>query len=330
VEAPATTVTTTIDVLITSASAKIPLIRRMRAALASPPVTGRVWVADLDPDCLARNFADGFWRMAPISELAVEELVDFCTDHGIRLIIPTRDGELRFFARNRAALARAGVHVGIGSVEGVDGCLDKLAFYESCAAAGIPSIPTYATLDELRSAHPRPVRVVVKERYGAGSRTIGLDLDLEDAARHARDLDEPVFQPMTHGVEHSVDLYVNSQGKTVEVVPRIRHLVRHGESVVTETVEAPALVAASVDIAERFELRGHAVLQAFVDHDGRPVFIECNPRVGGASALSMEAGLDTLGWSLTEASGGGVEPRLGVYRRGLKMVRYPSDRFLTT
>jgi carbamoyl-phosphate synthase large subunit len=71
-------------------------------------------------------------------------------------------------------------------------------------------------------------------------------------------------------------------------------------------------------------------LQAFVQVDGSVVFIECNPRVGGASSLSFEAGLDTPHWSLMEAAGQRVTPRVGLYRRGLTLIRYSADRFLSS
>jgi carbamoyl-phosphate synthase large subunit len=314
--------------LVSSASAKVPLIRRARDVLGKSTPPGSVWAGDSDPSCVARYFADGFWLMPSIDELGVDELVDSCRARSIVMIVPTRDGELAFFAEHRAALENAGIFVGIGSADGVNDSLDKLAFFNRCSKAAIPSIPTFRSFPELTSALPDCSSYVVKERHGAGSRTLGIDLDHPEVESHAAGLDEPIFQPMVSGTEHSVDIYVNREGEVVEAIPRVRRLVRHGESVITETVEAPELIRRSIELSEEFGLRGHAVLQAFVDDEGRPIFIECNPRVGGASALSMEAGLDTLGWSILEARGGRVEPRIGHYRRGLKMVRYPSDRFI--
>ena len=314
--------------LITSSSNKVPLVRRMKAALRDLDPTASVWVADIDPNAGSRYFADEFWEMPPLSELDPKMLADFCSDHDIRLILPTRDGELMFFAENREFLAKAGVHVNVCSPDSVNLCLDKLLFFERCRDGGLSAIPTFPTLEALLEAMPGANRIVVKERRGAGSKTLGLGLSPEAARRHAAHLEEPVFQPEIDGVEHSVDLYVTLQGDIVEVVPRVRLQVRAGESVITETVEAPELVQRSIDLASLLELRGHNVLQAFVNPAGEPVFIECNPRVGGASALSMEAGLDSLRWGLMEARGLTVGLSLGRYRRGLRMVRYPCDRFV--
>ena len=113
----------------------------------------------------------------------------------------------------------------------------------------------------------------------------------------------------------------------VEAAPRARIRVHDGESTVTETVEHPGLVDAAVRLAESLELRGHLVVQAFADGE-RVSVLECNPRVGGASTLGFHAGVDTPAWALAEARGETVEPRLGQYRRGLRMVRYPADRLI--
>jgi carbamoyl-phosphate synthase large subunit len=58
------------------------------------------------------------------------------------------------------------------------------------------------------------------------------------------------------------------------------------------------------------------------------VLLECNPRVGGASTLGFLAGVDSPAWAIAEALGEPVEPRVGAYRRGLRLVRYPADRLV--
>ena len=44
-------------------------------------------------------------------------------------------------------------------------------------------------------------------------------------------------------------------------------------------------------------------MQAFIDVNRRIHIIECNARVGGASTVSIAAGLDIFYWSLLEADG---------------------------
>jgi carbamoyl-phosphate synthase large subunit len=313
-------------VLVTSASRKVDLIQRHRAALHALGLGGRVFAADLDAGCVAREFADGFWEMPPLGALSPDDLIGFCKENGIRLLVPTRDGELLWFAEHAEALARAGIALPLGPACDVRDCLDKLRFFERCRDAGIPSIPTSLELDDL-VRDTGAERFVVKERFGAGTRSMGLGLERQRALAHAAQLRDPVFQPRVEGTEHSIDLYVNRDGELVEAVPRLRARVHGGESVVSETVEAPALMEAAADVARVFGLRGHAVVQAFTTGDG-VLLIECNPRYGGASALAFEAGLDSPRYALLEALGQRVAPHPGGYQRGLRLLRYAADRFV--
>ena len=298
------------NVLITSVSRKVPLVQAFRDADAT------VWGADADPECVARYFADRFWEMPPP---AAEPVRAFCEEQRIELVIPTRDGELEFFASQRDELP---AYVPIGSPDAVRTCLDKLAFAEHCRTHGIPAPATATKLDDLDGD-----AFVVKERRGAGSRSLAIGLDRAAAAAHAAALAEPIFQPLVRGVEHSVDVYVNRDGRVVDAAPRTRIRIHEGESNVTETVERPALLTAAVALAESLELRGHLVIQGFAEGDA-VTLIECNARVGGASTLGFHAGIETPRWAMAEARGETVAPQLGRYRRGLRLVRYPADRLI--
>ena len=302
------------NVLITSLSRKVPLVAAFRKAGAF------VWGADVDPGCVGRYFTDAFWEMPPLSAPdAAEQLRGFCAREEIGLIVPTRDGELPFFAGLRDEL---GAYVSVGAPDAVATCLDKLRFHDHCRRCGIPAVDTALAVDDLDHD-----RVVVKERFGTGARALAIGLDRRAATAHAAALDAPIFQPVVSGVEHSVDVYVNRAGRVVEAAPRIRLRVHEGESTVTETVEHPELAAAAVRLAESLPLRGHLVIQGFAGDDG-VTLIECNPRVGGASTLGFHAGVATPRWALREARGETVEPQVGRYRRGLRLVRHPADRLI--
>jgi carbamoyl-phosphate synthase large subunit len=303
-----------VNVLISSLSRKVPLLTAFREAGAT------VWGGDVDSDCVGRYFADGFWEMPPISAPdAAEQLRSFCAQREIGLVIPTRDGELPFFAAVREELD---AYVPIGTPEAVRACLDKLEFHDHCRARGISTIPTTSTLDDLDAD-----QLVVKERHGAGSRGIAIGVDRAAAAAFAARLEEPIFQPVASGLEHSVDVYVNRDGRVVDAAPRARIRVHEGESTITETVEHPELVAAAVRLAEGLPLRGHLVIQGFAD-GSEATLLECNPRVGGASTLGFHAGVASPQWAMREALGETVAPQVGRYRRGVRLVRYPADRLI--
>ncbi|MCW3019092.1 MAG: carbamoyl-phosphate synthase [Solirubrobacterales bacterium] len=311
------------NILITSLSRKVPLLKAVREALDASPHDGVVWGADSDPECVGSYFADRFWQMPPLDREGTSRLLlEFCTSEEIALLIPTRDGELPFFAALREQLAAQGTHISLGSPEAIAVCLDKLRFHEHCLREGISTVPTATALDQLDGE-----LFVVKERCGAGARGVAIGVDRAGAGAHGEALAEPIFQPLLAGVEHSIDVYVNRRGEVVDAAPRARIRVHDGESTITETVEHAQLTKTVVQLIGSLELCGHAVVQAFVDGDS-VTLLECNPRVGGASTLSFYAGVQSPRWAIREAAGETVEPQVGAYRRGLRLVRYAADRLI--
>lgn len=309
------------NVLVTSVAAKVPLVRSLRQGMQKMGGAGKVTGGDTDANCIARHFTDSFWRMPPLPNLTPQDLIDYCRSYNITRVIPTRDGELPFFAAHKHRLAESGIKVMVSGLDTVNICRDKLLFARTLAGWGFPVIETAARLDGLEGRS-----YVVKERFGAGSRNIGLDLGREEAAALGRSLAEPVYQPFVAGREVSVDLYVDAGGTTKGVVVRSRDVVKHGESQVTTTVRDPALEDMCSDLAGKLAIYGHAVLQVLIDGEGNYHIVECNCRFGGASSLSLEAGLDSFYWFLLESAGSGLDQhpflRSPVEKR---QVRYAAD-----
>ena len=99
------------NVLITSLSAKVPLIQAFRDALDG----GTLWGGDADPGCVGRYFCDRFWHMPRLSGGAEDAVLEFCVREEIRLLVPTRDGELSFFAALRERLEAQGCYSAVGA-----------------------------------------------------------------------------------------------------------------------------------------------------------------------------------------------------------------------
>ncbi|OON70392.1 hypothetical protein B0919_06200 [Hymenobacter sp. CRA2] len=294
----------------------------MRAAAQRWHFATRLLGADADARCLGRHFVDEFWPMPPLRDLSLDDLLAHCRKHHVKAIIPTRDGELLFWAKHRTALAEAGVAVLVSEATAVELCLDKLLFARHLAAHGFSAIPTALQRTELAGTQ----QYVVKERFGAGSVSLGLNLTAEAADTHAATLHSPVYQPFVAGRELSVDVYVDAQGRAHGGVARHRNEVHHGESQVTTTVEHPALVAQCQRLAENLGIYGPAVFQVLETPAGELHFIECNARFGGASTASVAAGLRVFDWFLREALSPDkvllpFQPRPGQWRQ----IRFPAD-----
>ena len=312
------------NVLVTSAARKIPLLQRVKQAAARINPEIQLVAGDSDDGALARYFCDVFWHMPKLKDLTAASLIRACREYGVTSIIPTRDGELAYFAHNRDALARAGIAVMVSQADAIDLCLDKVAFSSFCGGKDLPAVPTYAMPSEEVS-----FSWVVKERHGSGSRGIGIGLPPDEAVAHARKLDAPVFQPfIPHVMEVSIDAYVDHGATPRGCVIRSRDVVENGESQITTTQDMPELLRICQAFLSTLPLYGHVVIQALVeDLDGKARLLECNPRFGGASSLSVEAGLDSFYWFLLEAAGADLSRYPCRYdpKRRLRLVRHVTD-----
>ncbi len=293
-------------VLINSLAAKVPLAEAVQHAAKRLNPSIKVIGGDLNPQALGFHFTDASWVMPPTTDQHLPDIIRHCQAQGIAHIIPTRDGELAFWSRHRTDLAQAGIAVLVSAPEAVHRCLDKLEFAAFGQQAGLPVIPTSLSIDSLApDAVPLPPTAgfVVKERHGAGSLSLGLNLPYAAAVAHAQTLEEPIFQPFIAGREISVDGYVSRAGRVHGLVARTRDVVVRGESQVTTTIENPALLARLTPIVEKLGLYGPFVLQALLTDCGGLHLIECNCRFGGASTLGIAAGVDSFFWFLQEAAG---------------------------
>src|SRR3546814_10636325 len=79
--------------------------------------------------------------MSPLDAVQLPALAEECRARDIRTILPTRDGELAFWANARSALSDMGVGVIVSMPLPLSRCVDKLAFAEWGAAKELAIIP---------------------------------------------------------------------------------------------------------------------------------------------------------------------------------------------
>lgn len=310
---------TPFNVLITSISKKVPLIKAVLHSLQALVPKGKVIGADSNPQCVGRYFVDGFWRMPPQEKLTVKELAAYCQKHNIKAIIPSRDGELPFFAHHQAALKRHDIACLISPETAIDICRDKLSFCQFLLKHGFPAIPTTKDLNDLRSS-----AYVVKEQFGAGAKEIGLNLSKKEALAWSASLSAPIFQPYIRGEEYSIDLYVDRSGAVRGPIVRKRDLVVQGESQITTSLKYPRLEKLCADLAKTLKLYGHAVFQVICDREDNLHVVECNPRFGGASTLSLAMGLHSFKWFFSETLKQPLPPFIRE-KQEMRQVRYAAD-----
>lgn len=291
-----------LNILISSASKKISLVNAMKKAATKFNSSARVIVGDSSAEALSFYIADDFWQMPNTNDNNLQEILTECIKREIDIILPTRDGELVFWARNAEKFRDNNINVIVSPLESINICLDKKAFSDFGFTNNLQFIPSAYDINEIKST-----LFVVKERFGAGSRSIGIGLNKSDALIHASNLENPIFQPFIDGLEISVDAWLNKSFKVKGIILRKRVKVVDGESLITSTFSNVKLEKEIVQILEKLKLSGPIVLQAIIDTNEKIHIIECNTRFGGASSTGIAAGVDSLFWSILEANNVDIE-----------------------
>lgn len=304
------------NVLVTSASRKVALVRTFQQALAREG-GGQVVAADTSPHAAALYEAD-VGVLVPRSDDAhfIPAVLELCRERGIRLLVPTRDEELPIFAAHRSRFEGAGVRVMVGSEDSIRTCQDKSAFLAFCERHGF-RVP--ATVPRGAAAARLPVFARPRVgKSGAGAMTVSSAAQLE-----ALDADT-ILQEVVQLPEYTIDLFADFDGRVISVVPRERLRIVAGESYVSRTARVPALIDEGVRLAQALGLVGHNTVQCFFDGTAA-LFIEINPRYGGAAHLGFEAGAVTPWFLVRLALNRPVTPAVGDFQDGLVMLRYTQD-----
>ena len=192
----------------------------------------------------------------------------------------------------------------VSSLDAVNLCKDKLFFPSKIKVSGFKQIPSFLSPGESNFR-----KWVIKERYGSGARGVTTALNRDDALNYASRLKKPIFQPYIEGKEFTAEGWVDKNGQSSSVVLRWREKVVNGESHLSTTFKncdwerRVAKLFSSID-----GLTGHCLAQCLVDSEGIINLIEINPRLGGASPLSLSIGLNTILWSLQEEIDGFCDP----------------------
>lgn len=310
-------------VLVTSCGAKLPLLRAFHEACQARGV--RLLGADLDPFAPALSEVDEVLPLPSWRDPAwADALLAQCSAQRVGLVISTADGEWPQLLPLRSRLAEQGAALaGPQDAHGLVCCQDKRRFSQWCATQGFGVAPVLEGAERIRQ-----FPVFVRAAFGQGG-AAAWRVDYRAMLETLLELHpDAVVQPFVDAPEYSVDVLMDFQAQPVQAVVRRRLVVRGGEAWTSRVESVPQLAQEAMRLCAGLRLSGHCVVQAFwTERDGAQ-FIEVNPRFGGASSLSIRAGLDSPGRLLDLLAGDDDARMPRPIEIGLMLTRYGEDRFV--
>lgn len=316
---------TSLNVLITAASRRVPLVRAFRAALRSCGLRGQVVVTDVNPLSPAVHVADQ-WHLVPMATAPdyLATILGICEAERVGLVVPTIDDELELFGKATGFFGARGVKVAVSPEWTSRTCNDKFATCHYLRQQGIRAAATF-----LPSSVPEPVRfpLFIKPRFGRGG--VGAF-----PVRNRRELDffidyvdTPVIQQYLDGPEFTIDVLCDFAQRPLSIVPRERVVIRAGVIDRGRTVKDQALIDLGARVADAVPLVGAANIQCRVV-DGHPTVFEINPRFSGGIPLTIAAGADFPRLLVELACGRAVTATCQAFRDNLWMTNYESSVFV--
>jgi len=255
----------------------------------------------------------------------VRHLLSIVERHGVRLLVPTVDLDLKLLAQNEPKFSALGCRVLVSRPGVVDICQDKRKTYRFLAKNGFDTPLTMSVrsaLSDRKLGWPR----FLKPWDGYASRGNAIVRNRSELRLHAKKIPNVICQEYVRGIEHTCDVYVDFDMKVRCVVPRKRIEVRAGEVSKGQVVKNAHIMNQAARLVEALGAGpGVITLQLFHNGSSRVRFIEINPRFGGGVPLSIKAGANFPKWILQEVLGKKPVIRFDGFKDKLIMLRYDAE-----
>jgi carbamoyl-phosphate synthase large subunit len=316
-----------VNVLITAASRRVPLIQSFTRALENLNLKGNVVTTDINTLSPGLYFSDRHYLVPLTTDKKYIPIIkSICFKERIHLLVPTIDDELPLFGAHADAFLASGVRVVVSSAKCGTVCNDKHLTSKFLLEHGIPAAKTWLPSELDFSAIQYPL--FLKPRSGRGSVGVHPVFSERELRFFLEYEPDPVVQEHLTGREFTIDVLADFGGRIISVVPRERLVIRSGVTDRGKTWNNPKLIDIGVRAAESLGVRGPANIQVMYKDDQATVF-EVNPRFSGGIPLTIAAGADFPAWLIEMRCGRRVKPCIGKFTDGLLMACYESAVFLS-
>jgi carbamoyl-phosphate synthase large subunit len=315
-----------INVLITAASRRVPLIQAFTQALKRLGFGGNVVTTDMNNLSPGLYFGSKHYIVPLTTDPQYIPIIkSICFRERIHLLVPTIDDELPLFGRHKKDFKATGIQVAVSSENTGLICNDKYKTAQFLLKKGIPFARTWLPeeLDFAKLQYP----LFIKPRTGRGSVDAFTVYNERELRFFLEYVPNPGVQEFLQGKEFTIDLLADFNGKVISVVPRERMVVRSGVTDRGQTLNHSGMIQLGIRTAEALDIRGPANIQVKLN-DGTATLFEVNPRFSGGIPLTIAAGADFPAWLIEMCSGRKVRPCIGKFTDRLIMACYESAIFL--
>jgi carbamoyl-phosphate synthase large subunit len=228
----------------------------------------------------------------------VDTLVRIARENHVDLVIPASEAEIRFLFENGLQESLDDIPLVMANTESLHVGLDKLRTTEFLKERGL----TYPWTQLVRDGPPPLVPCIVKDRFGAGGRSVaivaGKDVPFYSIT-HSDGIWQELLEPEDE--EYTCGLY-RSPNRILRHIA-IRRTLAGGSTKFGRVVgNDPQIEALLTNVAEHLDLRGSINVQLRLTPKG-PTIFEINPRFSSTLVFRHALGFQDVIWSIKERLG---------------------------
>ena len=257
----------------------------------------------------------------------VPAMLDLCREQKVDALLSFFDPDIDVLSKHLDEFRAIDVQPIIPSAEVSDLCFDKYRTFQFLQEQGFDTAITFldvAGAQQALKTKALQFPVIVKPRYGFASRNVFVAHNMHEMeVFFSYAAEEMIIQGMLGGRACDFDLFVDSAGQVISVVPWCKIASRAGEVDKAITSGDRRLVDLGVRLGEVMGKLGHiGPLDAdlFVQED-KVYILEMNPRFGGGYPMSHLAGADFPGLIVKMLRGERLIPQLDDYQPGIILMK---------
>lgn len=320
-------------VLFTCIGRRVSLLRAFQTAAERLGLRASICGTDTSNLSPALQLCDEAFLVEPTTHAEyLRQLLSIVRSHGVGLLVPTVDLDLRLLAEQKPEFESLGCRVLVSDPDVIDLCQDKRRTFGFLRKNGFSTPATMSVRTALAADRRGELKwpCFLKRWDGYASQGNAVAHSREELRFFAKRIPNAICQEFIEGTEYTCDAYVDFQMRVRCVVPRRRIEVRSGEVSKGQVVKHRAVMEQAARVVELLKAGpGVITLQLFVTEDDEIRFTEVNPRFGGGAPLSIRAGADFPKWLLQELTD--EQPKIcsDDFTDGLIMLRYDAEVWLT-
>lgn len=277
------------NILILCAGTRVELVQYFKETFKG---YGKVFCSDSSAYAPTLYVADEGFVVPKITDAHYfEEILKICIENQVKAVFSLIDPELSLLAEHAYLFEEKGITVIVSEKATVDLCFDKYATANHLKSIGLPYIPSFISIAEVKKAiEKQEVQFPLFQKPKTGSCSVGIKKinDITELEQY----EGVLYQQFMQGKEYGVDVFVDMQtGKVKDVFIKEKLLMRAGETDKSISRKNETLKSIIIKFVESLNFKGQIDIDVF-EVAGVFYISEVNPRFGGGYLHAYACGMN--------------------------------------